>query len=89
MKTLVKDNFSLYVFQDVEVVNIAADKTTIGNPEQLIISDCNSTNSVMYENVSPPEDWSGCKYFYINNTWTLNPNWVANPIVITSEPESP
>lgn len=76
MKTLVKDNISLYVFEDTEVVNVGADKTIIGDPAQLIVSDCNSTDTVLHENVTtPPEDWVGWKYLYIDGVWSLNPKW--------------
>ena len=42
----------------------------------LNIADLNSTNATLVENVTPPEDWYGCKYLYDAGTWTLNPNWV-------------
>ena len=79
MKTLVKDNLSVYIFQDSEVVNIGAERTIIGNPEQIVIADCNSTNSVMYENVTLPENWVGTKYSYINGVWAINPSYRDRP----------
>lgn len=44
------------------------------------IGDLNSTNAVLVENVTPPEDWRGCKYLY-DGAWTLNPKWV-DPFVV-------
>jgi len=79
MKTLVKGNLSAYLFEDFEVVNVGFDRTIIGNPEQFVIADCNSTNSIMYENITPPGDWAGCKYLYAGGVWTINPDYRDKP----------
>ena len=81
MKTLIKDNLSVYLFDDAEFVNILEDKIIVGSPEKFIISDCNSSNSVLYENVLPPDDWYGCKYLFDGASWSLRPEW--------TEPEIP
>ena len=78
MKTIVRNgsNVSLYLFEDSEVVNIQADKTVVGNPERLIISDCNTSNATLFESVTNPEEWTGWKYLYTDeNGWELNPDW--------------
>jgi len=75
MKTLVKQGFSLYLFDDAEEVTLLADKIVVGNPAKRIIADCNNSDSTLYENVSPPEEWSGRKYFFIDGVWSLNPDW--------------
>jgi len=77
MKTLVKnsDNTSLYVFQDNEPLDIQADKIVVGDPEHLIIGDCNSDNVTLYENVTQPSDWTGGKYLFDGASWTLNPSY--------------
>ena len=78
MKTLVRNgtNVSLYLFPDTEVVNVQADKTVVGNPERLIISDCNSSNVTLFEGVTNPDHWTGWKYLYTAaGGWELNPNW--------------
>ena len=75
MKTLTKENLSLYLFEDGEVLDITADQITVGNPPKFIVGDCNSTNTVLHEGVTGPADWVGCKYFYDGNVWTLNPDW--------------
>jgi hypothetical protein len=79
MKTIVRNdnNISLYLFDDSQFVNIAADITTVGNPAILYIDDCNSSNVTLFENVTNPEGWVGWKYFYtVEDGWVLNPNWV-------------
>jgi len=78
MKTLVKnsDNTSLYVFEDSEMLDIQTDKIVVGDPERMIIGDCNSGNVTLHENVTPPNDWVGGKYFFDGTDWTQNPNYV-------------
>jgi hypothetical protein len=79
MKTLIKteNNWSLYIFDDNEVLNIGDDQIAVGEPVTLYIGDCNSSNVTLFENVTPPDDWCGCKYLYTaENGWELNPNWV-------------
>lgn len=75
MKTIIhnENKLSKYLFEDNVAITVT-DKiifTPIFN-----IADMNSTNSILVENVTPPEDWAGCKYFYNEGAWTLNPNWV-------------
>lgn len=76
MKTLTKNNLSLYLFQDDKLLLIEADKITVGDPVDFIIGDCNSGNIVLHEGVIGPEDWIGGKYMFDGTEWTLNPNWV-------------
>lgn len=76
MKTLTKNNISLYLFDDNKSINITADNIIVGDPEEMIIADCNNLNTVLHEGVTPPEDWTGCKYFYENGEWEHNPDWV-------------
>jgi len=78
MKTLVRNNnsISLYIFDDSEIVNITNERTYIGEPHKLIISDCDLSNVTLYENVSPPEDWIGWKYTFDGTNFVLNPDWI-------------
>ena len=78
MKTLTtKDNCSVYIFDDNEVLNIGDDQIAVGEPVTFYIGDCNSSNVTLFENVTPPDDWTVYKYFYTaDNGWELNPNWV-------------
>ena len=84
MKTLTKNNFSIYVFDDNKSLTITSDKITVGEPIEFIIDDCNSNNTVLHNNVTPPDDWIGHKYTFDGTTWTLNPDWV-DPDTISEE----
>lgn len=76
MKTLVKDNKSIYIFDDAEVLDITADNIQVGEPARMLIGDCNSSDTTLYTDVTPPADWTGHKYFFDGTTWTENPDWV-------------
>lgn len=76
MKTLVRDNLSLYLLADDEAVVMTEENITVGNPPKFIIGDCNSVNTTLFESVTAPADWVGCKYLFDGTDWALNPNWV-------------
>jgi hypothetical protein len=76
MKTLVKDGISLYVFSDEVEVTLSENKTTVGNPPDFFISDCNATNTEIHAINSVPVDWIGGKYLFLNSSWSLNPDYV-------------
>ena len=78
MKTITRneDNISIWMFADDKALDVQSDKIIVGNPEELIIGDCNSSNVTVHENVTEPDDWYGWKYFYDGTTWTLNSDWV-------------
>lgn len=75
MKTLIENSTkeSKFIWADDAVV-VLLDNIT--NAPECDISDLNSTNATLIENVTPPEDWVGCKYLYDAGAWTLNPDWV-------------
>ncbi len=75
MKTVIETatNISKYIFDDAHDLTMTA--TNITCPH-FIIGDMNSTNATITEDVTPPEDWAGCKYTLDGNTWALNPDWV-------------
>jgi hypothetical protein len=78
MKTIVRNgtNVSLYLFDDSAYVDIAADKTTIGDPVQFYIDDCTTSNVTLFEGVTNPDEWTGWKYLYTaEGGWVLNPDW--------------
>lgn len=72
-------NVSIYLFTDDKLVTIYSDRTVVGNlsSPDLIIMDCNSSNCILHENVSNPDQWQGWKYLYTTaDGWSLNPDWV-------------
>lgn len=75
MKTIIENatNQSKYIFEDN--VELILAETRITTPS-FIIGDLNSNNSTIIENITPPNDWKGCKYLFVNNTWELNPNYI-------------
>lgn len=79
MKTLVlnSNNASIWKFDDDKVLDIQSDKIVVGEPAELYISDCNTSNVTLYENVTIPDDWDGHKYLFDGTTWSLNPSWTA------------
>ena len=78
MKTLIRTEtkVSLYLFANSETVDVQADKVVVGNPETLIICDCDSSNSTLIEDVTEPTEWAGWKYLY-DGEWKSNPDYVA------------
>ena len=78
MKTLIntESKVSLYLFADSETVDIQSNKTVVGDPETMIIADCNSSNSTLVEGVTEPTEWSGWKYLY-DGEWQSNPDYSA------------
>ena len=78
MKTLVSisNNKSLYILEDNEVVNFQEDSISFGNPEHTFVPDCNSANTKIIENINPPEDWDGGKYYFDGVTWDISQEWL-------------
>lgn len=76
MKTLTKDNVSIYLFADYEELVISEENIIVGNPPKFIIGDCNSTDTVLHEGVTEPDGWLGHKYLYDGTAWAENPAWV-------------
>jgi|TARA_Y100000015_G_scaffold1970_1_gene1943 hypothetical protein len=87
MKTIIKTdtNLSLYIFNDDVVVDIQGSQTSVGDPVTMHVWDCNLSNVTLIENVTPPADWTGHKYFYTaTDGWQSNPDWV-DPATIDDE----
>jgi len=78
MKTIIETatNVSKYIFDDEQDLVVTADNITCPD---FVIGDMHSGNAQVIADVTPPEDWSGCKYLLIGREWSANPNW--------SEPE--
>tara|TARA_R110000782_G_scaffold262991_1_gene355425 strand:- start:71 stop:370 length:300 start_codon:yes stop_codon:yes gene_type:complete len=83
MKTLTKNNLSLYLLEDAEEVTLTDTNVVVGT--RFIVDDCNSSDSVLHEGVAtPPGDWVGHMYTYNGTAWALNPAYTP-----PEEPEVP
>lgn len=87
MKTIVRNdnNVSVHLLPNDTVITQDANQTVVGaDPVLFYISDCNTSNTTVYENVTEPSEWSGWKYLYTEEGgWVLNQNWPP------AEPELP
>jgi len=79
MKALVEKSTSEVKFVFADDVPLVFQIDRIVAPELVMLS-MHSGNTAVYENVTPPDDWFGCKYLFDGTTWTLNPNLI-DPVV--------
>jgi hypothetical protein len=73
MKTVLdENNVSVHLWCDED--------TPVLTPEGLYFNDnlddplLTDSNAQIVENVTPPEDWYGRKYCYVDGQWEINPN---------------
>ena len=65
-----------YVYADDKTLTVTSEQITVGDPPELIISDLNSGNSTVIENVTNvPSDFFCDKYDYDGGTWTKRSDW--------------
>lgn len=71
MQTICRDgsNVSLYIFPDELPIIQYDGRLEVGNPVEVIISDCNDDNVTVYTNVTPPGDWAAWDYTFDGTTW--------------------
>ncbi len=62
------DGVVIYLFADDTVIDVQSDRIVIGDPETLIISDCNSSNVTVVTGVTDPGDYWGWKYKHTSGT---------------------
>lgn len=73
MKTLVKNGVSLMVLHDNTPLTIG-ECVEIGSPVKVKID--NKDNSIiLYEQVTPPENYQGKRYCFDGTVWSYNFNW--------------
>ena len=77
MKTLTKNDLSLYLLEDAEEVTLTDTNVVVGT--RFIVDDCNISDSVLHEGVVPPDDWVGNMYTYDGKAWALNPAYTPPP----------
>jgi hypothetical protein len=75
MKTIVENatGLSKYIFEDD--TNVVLEESMIKTPE-FHIADLNSNNATLIEGVTPPGDWVGNKYTYVDDVWSVSSVWV-------------
>ncbi len=80
MKTVTKNinNLSVYLFEDTVNFTIEADRITT---PKFIVSDLNSSNCTVHNNVTAPNDWVGSKYIYDGSSWSISPDYTTPPEV--------
>ena len=73
-----KRNLCPYLFDDDKPLQISSEKITVGDlsSPDFHIGDKTDQNSTLYENVTAPEDWAGCKYTFDGTTWTAVDGYV-------------
>jgi len=78
MKTIVETStgISKYLLADTVVLSVTAENIVVGQPVSFIVADLSSSNAVVHEGVTAPDDWTGGKYLFDGTDWTQNPNWV-------------
>tara|TARA_R100000742_G_C4167136_1_gene6684 strand:+ start:150 stop:419 length:270 start_codon:yes stop_codon:yes gene_type:complete len=65
-----------FVYPDDKTLTVTSEQITVGDPPERIISDLNSGNSTVVENVTNvPSDFFGDKYDYDGGTWTKRSDW--------------
>ena len=70
------DGVVIYLFADDTAIDVQSDRTVIGDPETLIISDCNSSNVTVVTGVTDPGDYWGWKYKHTSGAnLTANANF--------------
>ena len=97
MKVLVKrgKNVSLHIFEDTQTITIEEEQVVVddsSNPEfsKLTISHLYRANCILFENVTPPDDWKPIKYLYTESGgWTLNTDWGDSSSEEISSVDSP
>ncbi|MDA8851923.1 S8 family serine peptidase [Hyphomicrobiales bacterium] len=75
---------SIYFFENNEIVEMGSNRTVIKNSngnELFIISDVNTSNAILHSGVTrptldDPNPYYGGRFKYINETWSLNENFV-------------
>jgi hypothetical protein len=89
MKIIIRaeTNVALYAVEDDQPVSLEADRVTLGDPEWLIIGDCNINNCAVLQADTIPGDWTGGKYLFDGKAWQVNPDYVEPQPTPEPEPE--
>lgn len=61
-------NVSVFIYDDDDEVVLTPD-TIVNKTQKVIITDMNETNTTVWTDTTPPEDWESGKY-YFNVVWS-------------------
>ena len=79
MQTIVRNgtNISLFYLTDSKTVDVTSTETTIseGGVPELIIADCDSSNSTLLTGVDEQDTWWGWKYKHDGSSWSANTDY--------------
>lgn len=73
MKTLVKNNISLMMLEDNTPLKMG-EFVEIGEPVKIKINNTDGS-IILYENVVPPENYSGKRFCFDGVNWSYNYEW--------------
>ena len=77
-------NVSAFIYDDDDEVVLTPD-TAVNKAQKVIITDMNETNTTIWTDTTPPEDWVNSKYLFTvtwgngndyESTWSANPDWI-------------
>lgn len=75
------DNVSVHLFQDDS--NFVITEQGLELDGEIHDGSLNPSNAIIIDGVTPPDDWYGRKYLFVDGEWVDNPNDpVANPPVV-------
>ena len=70
------------VFDDSALIISSDNSIEVITSNKFVFADLNSSNSVVAQGVTPPEDYANHKYTYDADS---DPQWSANPAYLTPE----
>ena len=73
MKTICKDTVSLMILPDDCPITVG-ETIVVGVSGRYLINN-KLGDHVVYENVTPPENYKGKRFCYDGDRWTTNNNW--------------
>jgi len=73
MKTLVRRSVSIMILND-DVPVLVGDTVEIYSPPKYLIDNAHG-EIVLYENVTPPDNYRGNMFCFDGSKWAPNPNW--------------
>ena len=87
MKAVIRksDQLSVFVFDDNESLSFSENSLVTS---RFVAVDISEQDYEIVSVANKPEDWTGGKYFWKNNAWELDPDWV-DPATLEEELTAP